>query len=846
MVNTRNRNRSPPGDDAGDVSEEGLPAPPLVNTNANVAALLGNILCDMGREQEGPRVPPRVQKTPNPPTNVTPIIPPLGLSANEVPAAQVNQDPPPPPPAALPVRNVIPKWVDASKLSERFPKHHPPTFYKLVYDSMFPATWLRDLERIFETEDVKPRRFERGLRASLSTAVVLHKYPTYAEVVKGAKLIEDQQRENYRAIQAGKKPVSSHDSRGPSKFQRRGSYTNAAPIQFRRPDSTQVPKSVPASPYGAQTLICYNCKESGHMAKDCPQSRQSGSWPVATSKPSSVRAAVRLLAPILVSKTQGRVYSVTHEEAQSDAGVITEKLPFEPVLLEQKLMVSTPTGRKVELDRSFHSCPIRVSDHGLEASLIILDMKDFNVILGMDWLSTHGASLICAERKILFRTGEENEFMFKGNKSKKPKNPIISAIRVQKLLAQGYQCYLASVVDVEAKISPMEEISVVRDFLDVFPEDLTCLPPDRETKFMIDLIPGAAPVSKAPYRMAPSELKELQGQLKDLLKKGFIRPSVSLWGAPVLFVKKDGHLVFAKGIEVDPSKVQSVVDWETPKNAVDIRSFLGLAGYYRRFIENFSKISALMTRLTRKGVKFEWLDECEKNFQDLKEQLISAPVLTIPNGTGGMVVYCDASKLGLDCVLMQGDKVVAYASHQLKEYERNYPTHDLELAAVVFALKIWRHYLYGEKSEIYSDHKSLKYFFTQKELNMRLRRWLELMKDYDCTIHYHPGKANVVEDALSKKSQTLSIASLAVTEELIKEARKMDLELLGEGVTLSLASLTVQSTLVEKIKAAQASDEHCKEIIRAIQGDTQHDLDFTLTDGGVLMFRDRLCVPKND
>ncbi|XP_043710201.1 uncharacterized protein LOC122659119 [Telopea speciosissima] len=359
--------------------------------------------------------------------------------------------------------------------------------------------------------------FEEGFRACLSTAVVLHKYPTYAEVVEAAKLIEDQQRANYQAIQVGKRPVSSHDPKGPSKFQRRGSYTNATPIQFRRPDSTQVPKSEPASHYVAQTLICYNCKESGHMAKDCPQSRQSGSWLVATSKPSLARVAVRPLAPAPVRKTQGRVYSVTHKEAQVDPSVITgmisvcslpayvlfdsgashsfislsfaEKLPFEPV--------STPTGSKVELDRSFHFYPIRVSDHGLEASLIILDMKDFDVILGMDWLSTHGASLICAERKILFRAGEENEFMFKGNKSKKPNNPIISALQVQKVLAQGCQCCLDSVVDFEAKVTPMEEIRVVRDFPDVFPEDLTRLPPDREIEFMIDLIPGAAPVSKA-------------------------------------------------------------------------------------------------------------------------------------------------------------------------------------------------------------------------------------------------------------------------------------------------------------------------------------------------------------
>ncbi|XP_043710324.1 uncharacterized mitochondrial protein AtMg00860-like [Telopea speciosissima] len=157
------------------------------------------------------------------------------------------------------------------------------------------------------------------------------------------------------------------------------------------------------------------------------------------------------------------------------------------------------------------------------------------------------------------------------------------------------------------------------------------------------------------------------------------------WLQQVAFL---GHLVSTKGIEVDPGKVQSVVDWETPKNVADIHSFLGLAGYYRRFIDIFSKISAPMTRLTQKGVKFEWSDDYKKNFQELKQRLILAPILTIPNGIGGMVVYCDASKMGFSCFLMQNEKVVAYASRQLKDYKRNYPTHNLESMAVVFALKI--------------------------------------------------------------------------------------------------------------------------------------------------------------
>ena len=160
-----------------------------------------------------------------------------------------------------------------------------------------------------------------------------------------------------------------------------------------------------------------------------------------------------------------------------------------------------------------------------------------------------------------------------------------------------------------------------------------------------------------------------------------------------------GHVVSKDGISVDPSKVEAVIKWPTPTNVSEVRSFLGLAGYYRRFVQGFSKIATPMTMLTRKNVKFLWTNACERSFEELKHKLTTTPVLTIPTGIGGFVVYSDASKNGLGAVLMQNGKVIAYASRQLKEYEKNYPTHDLELAAVVFALKIWRHYLYGEKCE---------------------------------------------------------------------------------------------------------------------------------------------------
>ncbi|GJU26565.1 putative reverse transcriptase domain-containing protein [Tanacetum coccineum] len=209
----------------------------------------------------------------------------------------------------------------------------------------------------------------------------------------------------------------------------------------------------------------------------------------------------------------------------------------------------------------------------------------------------------------------------------------------------------------------------------------------------------------------------------DLLQKEKLYAKFSkceFWLQEVQFL---GHVVNHDGIHVDPSKVESVKNWKTPESSTEIRSFLGLAGYYR------------------------------SNSNSEGGKLCNAPVLALPDGPDDFVVYCDASKQGFGCVLMQRGKVIAYASRQLKKHEKNYTTHDLELGAVVFALKIWRHYLYGTKSIIYTDHQSLQYIFDQKDLNMRQRRWIELLSDYECEIKYHPGKANVVADALSRKER---------------------------------------------------------------------------------------------
>nr|GFC36016.1 putative reverse transcriptase domain-containing protein [Tanacetum cinerariifolium] len=190
-----------------------------------------------------------------------------------------------------------------------------------------------------------------------------------------------------------------------------------------------------------------------------------------------------------------------------------------------------------------------------------------------------------------------------------------------------------------------------------------------------------------------------------------------------------------------------------------------LAGYYRRVIEGFSKIAKPMTKLTQKKLKFDWGDKEEAAFQLIKQKLCSAPIMDLPKGSEDFIIYCNALIKGLGVVLMQREKVIAYASRQLKIHEKNYTTHDLELGAVVFALKIWRHYLCRTKCTMFTDHRSLQHILDQKELNMRQRRWLELLRDYDCEIHYHSRKANVVADALSRKERInpLRVRALVMT-----------------------------------------------------------------------------------
>ncbi|KAL0561549.1 hypothetical protein IC582_001983 [Cucumis melo] len=312
------------------------------------------------------------------------------------------------------------------------------------------------------------------------------------------------------------------------------------------------------------------------------------------------------------------------------------------------------------------------------------------------------------------------------------------------------------------------------------------------------------------------------------------------WLDRVVFL---GHVVSVEGICVDPQKTEVVDKWKRPTSVTEIRSFLGLAGYYRRFVEGFSKLALPLTNLIRKNVKFEWTDACERSFQELKKILVTAPVLTFPTPGVEFEIYCDASHQRLGCVLMQKGKVMAYASRLLKKHECNYPTHDLELAAVVLALKLWWHYLYGERCHIFTNHKSSKYIFDQKELNLRQRRWLELIKDYDCTIDYHPGKANVVADALSRKSSHSNITLNSIGSSLLREL-KMGEAAMSVGKLGSLvAHFQVRPILIDRIIKAQLDDARLRKLAEEVRQNQR--LNYSLRGDGALMKYDRLCVPSD-
>ncbi|GKC11095.1 putative reverse transcriptase domain-containing protein [Tanacetum coccineum] len=422
-----------------------------------------------------------------------------------------------------------------------------------------------------------------------------------------------------------------------------------------------------------------------------------------------------------------------------------------PAALDFSYTVELADRRIAESNTIIRGCTLNLLNRPFNIDLMPIELDSFDVIIGRDWLSKYHAVIICNEKIVRILYGNEI-LIVRGNRSNAKK------------------------MEDKSEEELLEDVLIVQDFSEVFPVDLPGLPLARQVKFQIDLVLGVAPVAQALYRLAPSEMQELSTQLQELADKCFIRPSSSPWGAPVLFVKKkDGSLRMCIDYcelnkltvknrypfpriddlfdQLQGSSVYSKIDPRSRYHQLRVRVEDIPNTAFRTCYDHY-KFQVMPFGLTNAPAVFmDLMNREEAAFQMLKIKLCSAPILALPEGSENFVVYYDASHKGLGAVVLQKKKVIAYASRQLKIHEKNYITHDLELGAVVFALKMWRHYLYGTKCIVFTDHKSLQHILDHKELNMRQRRWLELLSDYDYEIRYHLGKANVVADDLSRKER---------------------------------------------------------------------------------------------
>eukprot|EP00253_Pinus_taeda_P028842 PITA_28842 len=826
-------------------------------------------------------------------------------------------------------------------------------------------------------EKAKVQRFVSSLPPYMRERIEFDNPKSMDEVIRKARICYQQSRQKGEAVgkkwsdRKGFKPMGNNKGNRNS-----GGKRNSKSPHNRIPDRTtsKFRPNTDAKSNGQQIRLdsegvtrppvqCWGCG-GPHYIKNCPQ--RKGTEQLSQIQEASTVGEVGRSIPRINAALEDRQaeYQPTMVEFEGNISNLTVSILIDPgatlsyvspkVVERCKLqstkfknpwLVQLATGAKRRVGAKIKDCSFTIAGQPVMADLNVLPLGSYDILIGMDWLEKHWSLVDCKTKIIYFKDSLGNKKEMQGIKRHTQVRPI-TANQLAKCIRKGCQIYAVQVgyADSKDKTAILNNIPVIQEFTDVFPEEIPGLPPKRNIDFTIELVPGAAPVSRAPYRMSVPELTELKMQLQELLDKNYIRPSVSPWGAPVLFVKKKdgtfrmcidyrqlnkltiknkyplpridelfdqvkgatvfskidlrsgyhqirikeediaktafrtryghyefvvlpfgltnapatfmclmnsifhqyldrfvlifiddilvysrtveehqehlrkvlqtlrehqlyakfskcdffkeeiqylGHVISKEGIVVDPEKIKAIMDWPVPKDVADIRSFMGLSGYYRRFVEGFSK-----------------------------HLLTTAPILRIANPDNDYVVCTDASKEGVGGVLMQEGRVIAYESRKLKEHEQKYSAYDLELTAVIHALKMWRHYLVGRKFLLLTDHHSLTNYFSQPTLNARQARWVDFLGSFDFEIRHLQGKENRVADALSRKVQQLYEVSVSEWKspvlEMVKEASRQD--------------VNYQQLKLQLQQAAGLTDQS----------------DYKLNEDGMIHFKQRLYVPSQD
>ncbi|GJU81881.1 putative reverse transcriptase domain-containing protein [Tanacetum coccineum] len=493
-----------------------------------------------------------------------------------------------------------------------------------VYTQRFQELILLCTRMVPNEEDIV-ERFIGGLPDNIQGNVIAANPARFQDAVRIANQLMDKKLQGYatRSVESKRMMESnSRDNRGQQ-------------LPFKRDCTATITPNTQRAPVGNQQgVVCYECGRPRHFRKDFPKLRNQNH-----GNQTRNRVGNKTVNQTRGNKATAKAYAIGGGGTNPDSNVVT--------------------------------------GHPFDIDLMPIELGSFDVIIGMDWLAKYHALIICDEKVVRIPYGDEVLIIRGDDYGNGSKMSIISCMRTQKYIQKGCQVYLAQVTSKKAGRvvrERLEDVPIIQEFSKVFPDDLPGLPPARQVKFQINLVPGAAPVAQTPYRLAPAEMvckpyldrfvivfiddiliysksrKDHEGHLRLILKllkeeKLYAKFSkCQFWLSKVQFLC---HVIDSEGIHVDPAKIESIKDWASPKTPTEIRQFLGLAGYYRRFIEGFSKIARPMTKLTQKNIKFDWGEKVEAAFQLLKQKLYSAPILALPEGSENFVVYCDASHKGL-------------------------------------------------------------------------------------------------------------------------------------------------------------------------------------------------------